>query len=309
MFDFYPSDFGTQCADNTKYYWQCEAKRCCVLVRDNVNADRTKPAELMFLQLNPDAVIRCTDIRTPDTASFFCDGKGRFISKKIDRDANGYCIRPEGCGAIVDSILQLIDDQSWSFPRTKGDKPYITKAEAIAYEKQFKELVTANQESVVYAAVSVAGVMLANRIGITPELVYSVKHYDSTNTQVDSQITVTRGGNVSLEGKTVVIIDDLISSGRTAQAVIQTAISEGAAKVKFYALYQTIASKEVNLESTDRVQIKSYLPLSNAYWTYGRGFDLTTEESRALPDIYPCTKHWAWETDDDVEHLIKFFTA
>ena len=308
MFDFYPSDFGTQVLADTKYYWQNETNKCCVLVPD-FSSDDNAPISIHFLKAGKETEFLCTDQSNPDVAFISPTARDVFIRTIAVERHNGKCIRPENPGKIMNSIFDLIDAKSWSFPRAKADTPYITAVQASLFESMFKDMVKAPDDgNCVYASISKAGTMLADRIDIKSDIIFDVQHYDTeTNTQDDSLIQVTESKFVDVVGKTVIVIDDLISSGRTAKAVIRRLMDLGAAYIYYFALYRTISSQEVKLPVADNIVIKSYAPLSNAYWTYGRGFDLTDDDSRNLPDIYAATKHWDWETAEDVQKLINFF--
>lgn len=319
MFDFHASDFGTRLVPNSKYYWQNEKAKCCILVPDSSKESCNTPVEVHFLQLAPQVTVFCNDIRHPDGSTVAIDSTEsdcaasdviRHTQVLFER-VDGKCSRPKNCGKILNSILDLIDKNSWSFPRAKASEPYISRERAEMLESSFKTMVTApDNGTCIYASVATAGTMLANRIGIKPIIEFQVSHYDmSTNTQDDNLIDVSYSNSVDVLGRTVIVIDDLISSGRTANAVIQSMIDAGAAHIYYFALYRTICSQEVELCSNPRVTIQSYIPISNAYWTYGRGFDLTDEESRNLPDIYGSTKHWDWESEQDVNELILFFNG
>lgn len=312
MFDFHVSDLGTKRIPDSKYYWQNERAACCVLVPDSSRENVNEPVTLTFMQAAPDVTVFCTHLRNPDIAvvSTYASGDGDVFKKRITVDrVDGRCARPEGCGKIFNAILNLIDNNSWSFPRAQASTPYITKEQAELFENSFRTMVQAPDNGrCIYASVSKAGTMLAKRINIVPEIEFQVSHYDTeTNTQDDSHLKVTRSVGSCLVGKTVIVIDDLISSGRTANAVVQHILDAGADRVYFFALYRTICSQEVDLCSDPRVVIQSSVPISNAYWMYGRGFDLSDDASRDLPDIYASTKHWEWEKDADVNELIDLF--
>lgn len=311
MYDFHVSDLGTQTIPNSKYYWQNEKAKCCLIVPDDVNEVPDAPAIVYFVQAAPNVDILCSDIQNPDAARVFATPGNVTITAKAFERSEGVCERPECCPKILDHILSLIDKRSWSFPRAKSDEVYISEAQAVLLEQDFKRMVMApNDGSCIFASVSVAGSMLAYRMGIESDVVYVVSHYDmATNTQDDSLIEVEQDKDVDLSGKKVIVIDDLISSGRTANAVIKRVLDSGADRVYYFALYRTICSREVTLIDDPRVTIQSYVPLSNAYWTYGRGFDLSDDESRDTPGIFAATKHWDWETTDDVAELVKFFTG
>lgn len=309
MYDFHVSDLGTQTILNSKYYWQNEQTKCCVIVPDDVNDNPNTPAIVCFMQAAPNVEILCTNMQNPDAACVTATPGMVAITAKVFERSAGVCERPKHCPKILDHILSLIDCFSWSFPRAKSDEVYISEAQAVLLEQDFKRMVMApNNDSCIFASVAVAGSMLAARMGIESDVVYSVSHYDmATNTQDDALIDVVQDREIDLDGKQVIVIDDLISSGRTANAVIKHILDAGADHVYYFALYRTICSREVALIDDPKVTIQSYIPLSNAYWTYGRGFDLTDDESRNTPGIFAATKHWDWETIDDVAELIKFF--
>lgn len=311
MFDFHVSDLGTQTIPNSKYYWQNEKTKCCIIVPDDVNSEENKPALVYFVQTAPNVEVICTHIQNPDDALMITTPGVVSIQAKVFERKSGICERPTDCPKILDYVLRLIDTNSWSFPRAEAATPYISEAQAILIESNFKNMVTAPDDGTcVYATISTAGTMLATRMGIESDVIYAVNHYDmSTNTQVDNLVAVAQDRNIDITDKTVIIIDDLISSGRTANAVIERVLEAGAKHIYYFALYRTVSSREVELIDDPRVTIQSCVPLSNAYWTYGRGFDLTEEATRDLPAIYAATKHWDWETADDVAELIKFFNG
>lgn len=309
MYDFHVSDLGTQTIPNSKYYWQNERTKCCVIVPDDVNDNPNTPAVVYFVQAAPNVEILCTNMQNPDAARVLPNSSNVTITAKAFERSAGVCERPKNCPKILDNILSLIDCCSWSFPRAKADEVYISEAQAVLLEQNFKRMVMApNNGNCIFASVTVAGSMLAERMGIESDVVYAVSHYDmATNTQDDTRVDVVQDRDIDLNGKQVIVIDDLISSGRTANAVIQRILNAGADHVYYFALYRTISSREVELIDDPRVTIQTYVPLSNAYWTYGRGFDLTDDASRDTPGIFAATKHWDWETADDVAELIKFF--
>lgn len=309
MYDFHVSDWGTQTIPNSKYYWQNEKAKCCIIVPDDVNSDENKPALVYFVQASPSVEVICTNTQNPDNALMTTTPGVISVQAKMFERKFGMCERPGDCPRILDYVLTLIDSNSWSFPRAEAGTPYISEAQAILLESNFNSMVTAPDDGTcVYATISTAGTMLATRMGIESDVIYAVNHYDmSTNTQIDNLVVVVPDRDIDISDKTVIVVDDLISSGRTANAVIEHVLEAGAKHVYYFALYRTVSSREVELISDPRVTIQSYVPLSNAYWTYGRGFDLTEESTRDLPAIYAATKHWHWETESDVAELIEFF--
>lgn len=311
MFDFHPSDLATTNHADSKYYWQNEAAKCCITVPDSIFLDEGDATfGIRFHQYSPDTRIICTDLLNPSRDNIVPTTKDCIQMNMPLQRKNGKIIRPKVTGRILDAVIDLIDAHSWSFPRSKPNKPYISKASAILLEANFKHMVmSVNDGNCIYVSVSRAGTMLANRLGIDIAGEFVVKHYHTDiNTQDDTALDKFLSPDLSFyEGKKVVVIDDLISSGRTAGAVIMSLQKQGFKKVYFFSLYRTVCSQEVPLDFGEDVLVKSYCPISNAYWTYGRGFDLTDEASRNLEDIFACTKHWDWETPEDVSQLMKVF--
>ena len=312
MFDFYVSDLGTQMLSESKYYWQNEKAKCCILVPDITRNPSAMTIPIHFLQAAPAVKVvaaRAVSHWAIPTRVVATPGVINLETIEVQRVA-GRCVRPENCGRILNAVFDLIDADSWSFPRAKATEPYINEATAEILEKEFKKEIEDMPIPCVYASIGRAGTMLANRMGIASDVIYEVSHYDQmTNTQCDEMMFVKPNCDIDLIDKTVIVIDDLISSCRTANAVIERILNEGASRVYFFALYRTVCSQEVPLIEDARVVVRSMIPLSNAYWTYGRGFDLTDEDSRHLPDIYASTKHWDWEKDEDVDDLIRFFSG
>lgn len=319
MFDFYASDIGTRnIVHRSKHYWQNEKANCCVVVPDACTTDdavaHDRSVLLVFVQIKPGEEVQCINIHDPEKAEFSVDNL--LIECRSFRRQNGKIIRPDDCGKILTAIFDLIDNRSWSFPRNVGiPTPYISAEQASLLERDFIKQIydTVPSTGACLAidriiTIDCAGTMLAERMGITPDYTLQVSHYDmKTNTQIDDRIDINSHDDIDVAGKNVLVIDDLISSGRTAQAVISYLLAKSAKRIHFYALYRTVASQEVCLENNDQVEIHSHTPISNAYWTYGRGFDLGDDFTRQSPAIFGATKHWSWETNQDVENLIRFF--
>lgn len=315
MFDFYASDLGTQLIVNSKHYWQNEKANCCIIVPDSVTEPNAvalnKNVLLVFIQIEPGKSVQCTSLHNPELSRFTTDSDIVFECVSFKRE-NGKVVRPENCGGILDAIFDLIDARSWSFPRTIGTcEEYIPSRIAELLELDFKrQIFNEVPRDSVFTAISRAGTLLAERMGIHLDFELQASHYDmKTNTQIDNQINITSNCNLSsrIFGKPVVVIDDLISSGRTARAVRHYLAAKGPNHIFFYALYKTVASQEVCINDSGIMSVHSHTPISNAYWTYGRGFDLTDASTRDYPSIYAATKHWHWERDQDVDELIEFF--
>lgn len=311
MFDFHVSDLGTMQLPGTKYYWQNERAKCCVLVPDSSRDNPNSPVQVHFMQAEPSVKIFCTDTRNPDSAEIIATPGSVVVNTITVARRNGICTRPEKCGRILEAILTLIDQNSWSFPRAKATAPYIGAGQAALLEENFAIMAkSVDRGGSVYLTVDKAGTMLAERINLPQHGRIKASHYvTETNTQDESilSIQIETNNGLDIAGKEVIVIDDLISSGRTANAIIEALLQKDVLSVSFFALYRTICSREVTLIDKPNVLIQSYVPLSNAYWTYGRGFDLSDDESRNSSDIYASTKHWDWETPEDVNELIDEF--
>lgn len=313
MFDFHPSDLATTNHPDSKYYWQNEHAKCCITVPDSIFWDDSDTTfGIRFHQYAPGTRIVCTDALRPSRENIVPTSTDFIQMNMPTPRVGGKVVRPKNAGRILNAIFDLIDAHSWSFPRSKPDKPYISKASAILLEENFKHMVKAVDDgNCIYVSVSQAGTMLAKRMGIDIAGEFIVKHYQTDiNTQDDTALDKFLSPDLSFcEGRKVVVIDDLISSGRTAGAIIMSLLKQDFKKIYFFSLYRTVCSQEVSLDFGEDVLVQSYMPISNAYWTYGRGFDLTDDASRDLEDIYACTKHWDWETPEDVEHLMKVFQS
>ena len=310
MLDFYPSDLATTAHPGSKYYWQNEKAKCCITVSDSVQDGKDGVVNIRFHQYPPGTRIVCLDSVNHCRGSIVATAEKSLDVNLPVRREGGILLRPKNSGRILNAIFDLIDARSWSFPRAKPDKPYISKASAILLEENFKMMVKAVDDGTcIYTSVGTAGTMLAKRMGIDIAGEFLVKHYQTDiNTQDDAALDSFLSPDLSFcEGRKVVVIDDLISSGRTASEIITSLLKQDFKKIYFFSLYRTVCSQEVPLDFGDDVLIKSYMPISNAYWTYGRGFDLTDEASRELEDIYACTKHWDWETEADVNQLLDIF--
>jgi len=309
MFDFHPSDLATTEHPNSKYYWQSERAKCCITVPDTAFWD-SDDFSIRFSQYAPDNRIICTDLFNP-TRETIAPTTSDFIHVDMPiRRENGKVVRLDNAGKILNAVFDLIDAHSWSFPRSRPDKPYILEPAAILLEDDFKTMIkSVDDGNCIYISVGTAGTLLAKRIGIDVAGEFVVKHYHTdSNTQDDTSLDSFVSPDLSYcEGRKIVVIDDLISSGRTASEIIKTLQKGDFSQIYFFSLYRTICSQEVPLDFGDGVVIQSHIPISNAYWTYGRGFDLTDEDSRSLKDIYACTKHWDWETPKDIEHLMRVF--
>ena len=196
-------------------------------------------------------------------------------------------------------------------PRRKlpEEEPYITAGEAeILEQKFFDQLVAPYIHSHAVYAIDRSGVLLAKRLGVNLEGIIHVKHYASSTYQDDESISVDEILIDDID-KPVLIIDDMVSSGHTAAAVIDAMREAGIDAVRFVTLFDIVASRE-NHDVTSMVE--SIKPISNHYWMYGRGMDLLDEKSRQSGDIYGSCKSFATDTDpgdecEEADILLEFF--
>jgi len=191
-------------------------------------------------------------------------------------------------------------------PRRKNETPYIDRAIAEGIEKRFYEtMICPYESSHVILGVDRSGVELANRLGVHLDGRISVNHYYPNTYQDDSDVEAEIIGGSIDTSRPVLIIDDMLSSGRTAQAILSLFEDEyPEVRVRFVALYDIVASREVpEVEAS----VETYQKVSNHYWTYGRGADLITPESRLYPDVMGADKAFGWETEDDINDLLNFF--
>lgn len=190
-------------------------------------------------------------------------------------------------------------------PRFESEKSLLTKQEAFNLESQFyKKCIEPYLDTHQVYSVSKSGTWLAKRLHIkSTEIV--VKHYDDNTFQNDSGIKIDAFLTPSDTDTPILIIDDMVSSGRTAEAIIRRFEKLGFSKIRFSALFNVAASREV-------FSFESYLDLfktiSNFYWVYGRGMDLFDDSSRMRQGIYGADKRFGWESEEDIHDLRNFFS-
>lgn len=189
-------------------------------------------------------------------------------------------------------------------PRRKQEEPYITKEVAEILEKKFFDVYLAPYiDTHRVFAVAQSGELLCKRLGITNYTPIYVNHYESNTYQADNKISVVgiTSGDAEMP---VLVIDDMVSSGRTARAILNAFEKEGILKVRYATLFDIVASREVHEVDS---AVESLLPISNFYWMYGRGMDIFDESSRKVQSIYGADKSYGIETEENINALFDFF--
>lgn len=308
------SDLLVQEIMGSKFYWQNLPMKAAIGVIDEEVFNDNSSVAIYFYQAEPYAKFFLTNEldleNTLVSSSQETIGYRVFRTSKSFQRRNGKIVRPDTDNKILNRIFDLIDEKSWSFPRAATDRTYLPGKLCAARENYMSRYVQHLLEKKPYCILTVdkAGTLLAQRMGVHSDGHTIISHYNENNTQDDSLTSNIRiGTDDSIVGADVLVIDDLISSGRTAKTVSEFLINRGAASVTWIALYRTVSSNEVSLVSDGKIRYKSFFPLSNAFWVWGRGFDLTTEESRQTSDIYASQKHWDDETLEDIFEVIQFF--
>lgn len=190
-------------------------------------------------------------------------------------------------------------------PRHQNEKPVLTKAEADKLEQDFYEnLIAPYLDTHIVYAVSESGVELAKRLGIKSFWIINVNHYEDNTFQNDYDIHV---GEIFIpeSDKPVLVIDDMVSSGRTADAIIKQFDLQGITQIRYVALFNILASREIEEVNS---YIETQMTVSNFYWLYGRGMDLFDEDSRKTKNVYGADKAFDDETKEDVDALFDFFS-
>ena len=193
-------------------------------------------------------------------------------------------------------------------PRYKNSKPFIQNDVADELERQFYEkLVAPYVDSSDVYSIAVSGTRLCDRIGVHPKAELFVNHYESNTFQNDRGPVVSNiQAQIASEPDTpVLIIDDMVSSGHTAAAVLKAFENAGVTRVRYVALFDIVASREnFDVDSA----ITTLIPISNFYWMYGRGMDLMDEQSRNSTHIYGADKtYYDFNTQEDYDDLFNFF--
>lgn len=204
---------------------------------------------------------------------------------------------------LVEEMHSVNAEPPRSAPRHANETPYLTEKDMENFEKIFYDRFIAPYEAThkIYA-VSKSGTALAKRLGVQLTGKINVSHYSDATVQDESMIEVSPVG--AKEDDLVLVIDDMVSSGWTAEAVFNMLRRQGCTRVRFAALFNIQASRECINISND---VDTLVDVSNCYWMYGRGMDLMSEESRRTADVFGADKQYGWETEDSLNDLLNFF--
>lgn len=327
MYDFHISDIATGIFPKSKFYWQNLLTHSCIVVEDSVSLDDSTDGQVTihFVQGEPGSKVVAIpydfDIYNCLLAEDFkIESKGDLFIKSVTfNKVEGKLQRNEFAQSkIMNSIFELLEKKSWAFPRRIPSSVYISENQCIANEQFMNNFINGDNDinNSFILAIDKAGVLLAERMGIKLHGVIKIKHYDTgKNEQTDSMVDSVSLQLIDgltfedLEHRSVIVIDDLISSGITATRVVDYLRQLKPIYISFYSLYRTLASQEVPVQNSVDVEYHSCFPISNCYWVYGRGFDLSDEESRSLSDIYGAQKCWDWESEEDIKTILKLFDS
>lgn len=190
-------------------------------------------------------------------------------------------------------------------PRYETSKVLVTAEQASQWEQEFyNELLAPYLNNHTVYAVAHSGTGLCKRLGIEANPIF-VTHYDETTYQNDSLSDDVLAPLPANQDTPILIIDDMVSSGRTASGILGFFKNNGYEKLRFVALYNVLASNEV---PEILAEVETYRTLSNFYWVYGRGMDLFSFSTRRLEDLYGAEKRYPdCESEANVRELCEFF--
>lgn len=191
-------------------------------------------------------------------------------------------------------------------PRYETNKTLVPADVAAEWEQEFyNEMLAPYVNNHAVYAVAHSGVALCNRLGIDATSIF-VTHYDESTYQNDEiSDDILPVPFPSNSDTPILIIDDMISSGRTADSILKYFKENGYQKLRYVALYNVLASNEVPEVLSE---VETFKTLSNFYWVYGRGMDLFSFSSRKLEDLYGAEKrYFDFESEANVNELREFF--
>lgn len=200
-----------------------------------------------------------------------------FASKDFDfsqMTSDDYVLLPD----ILGECITLLRRGSRSLNRVKIKHPLVDIRVVDDWEQSFYEFYVEPyiQTHTTYA-IAQSGMELCERLGVKAIPIYA-NHYDSDNVANDALLKDTPEFRLpKSKDIPVLIVDDLINTGKTAQFVIKLFNEEGFNKIRFVSLYNILANNQIPeiLNYTE-----SYKFLSNACWYFGRGMDLFSQSSR-----------------------------
>lgn len=285
------SDYAAQTNPGWRVRWGAEGSNAVLLVdmKSPKNASRWK---LVWCDEDPDIVLAHNSTFTP--------GHPVNIRECVR------CVTPHDVKTIPDILKRAYKEHyaNIAAPRHKNSEPYIDMTTAEALEREFFDtLVAPYLDSHTVYAVHESGTRLCRRLGIPVSYELFVSHYDSSTYQDDSKVKI---GDFPIDDydKPVLIVDDMVSSGHTAAAILRAFEKLGVVRVRYAALFNVIASRENHDVDSAIETIKD---VSNFYWMYGRGMDLNDEASRRTLHIYGADKSYN-ESQEDIDDLLNFFS-
>lgn len=285
------SDLAAQKNPGWRVRWGAEGSNAVLLVNTWSPADCSE-WKLVWCEEDPQITL--------SPSGEFIPGEGIDIHEGVCQISNRVT---EGLPMI---LKQSFEDHysNKAAPRFKRWQPYISNGEAQDLETEFfDKLVAPYLDSHTLYAVHESGSLLCKRLGIsTPFYELFVSHYTSSTFQDDSGVRV---GDIPVDDldKPVLIIDDMVSSGHTAAAILKAFEKAGFIRVRYVALFNVVASRENH--DVDSA-IETVKDVSNFYWMYGRGMDLNDPSSRRTLHIYGADKSYG-ESQEDINELLNFF--
>lgn len=208
---------------------------------------------------------------------------------------------------ILKSCITRIKDSSIPKPRTILKKCLVSSKIAREWEQEFYDYYIAPHLSThkVYA-IAHSGTMLCSRLGVKAMPIYA-NHYNTDNMPDDDALFDIPDFPLPNPDCPILIIDDLVCSGKTAQAVIQRFTEQGFNKIRFVALYNMMADIQIPEIFN---YIESYKVVSNAYWYFGRGMDLCSFESRSNKAILGADLRCpGFDKEEHINELRHFFSV
>lgn len=297
------SDYGAQRNPGWRVRWGADGSNAVLLT----SLDTPKPGTCWKL------------IYAPEDVKIILDPDGQFRAIKktgdyfvtADSDIHERIVTfttiPKNCPKI---LRQAAEEHRNNIPapRYKEPTPYIDKDVAEELEKKFfDELIAPYINTHTVYAVANSGTLLCKRLGITNFSEIYVNHYESNTFQNDRKPSV-KAIQAQLAGdsyKPVLVIDDMVSSGHTAAAILEAFKNVGVSMVRYTALFNIVASREnFDVDSA----ISTLIAISNFYWMFGRGMDLIDEPSRKSKHIYGAQKNYEDAgSQEDFDDLFNFF--
>lgn len=293
--EFDISDYAAQNLPGWRVRWGAEGANA-VLLTSQEPGDKTAEGSWMLVYIAPDTEVTLDE----ESGKFTTNGRTVYYREyKLSPEEKK---NPERIPSLILRRAYQDTVKGIAAPRYRHTTPLIPKDEAAALEKKFfDEIVAPCIGTHKIYAIDRSGTALCNRLDIPLDGVITVKHYSSATFQDEKLISVK--GIPAVDDKPILVIDDMVSSGHTAAAVLYEFNAAGAYKVRYAALYNIIASREVR--SVDSA-IETTQNMSNFYWMYGRGMDLFDEQSRSKHNVYGASKSYA-ETMEDIDDLFHIF--